>query len=390
MLAIEGGEPVRSSFLPYGKQCIDNSDIAAVAEVLQSDWLTTGPKVEEFERALTETCNATYAVAVNSGTAALHAAAYALGIGPGDEVIVPPITFVSSVSIIVHLGATPVFADVCPETLCIDPASVEKLLTKRTKAIVCVDFAGQPCNYDELRSFGLPIIQDGCHALGASYKGQAVGSLNELCTFSFHPVKNITTAEGGAILTSDENLARRARSFRNHGLSLDQRQRREKNTWAYEVHELGFNYRLSDIQSALGISQLGKLEEFLKKRRALAAYYDRALAGIDGVEPLSSLDGREHAYHLYVARFPRQKYSVDRDQLFRALRAEGIGVMVHYFPIHLQPFFEEKFGTKGGDCPVAELRSAEILTLPLFVQMNEKDVSDVVEALTKVCEFYRV
>lgn len=388
MIALEGGKPQRDSFLPYGRQFIDENDVSAVAEILNSDWLTTGPTVEAFEAALANFCGAKYAVAVNSGTAALHAAGHALGIGPGDEVILSPITFVSSASVMVHLGAKPVFADVQAGSLNIDPESVKQLINEKTKAIVTVDFAGQPCDYSELRALGVPIIEDACHALGGVYRDNPVGSINELCCFSFHPVKSITTGEGGAILTDDESLAKRMKTFRNHGLSLDLKQRNEKNTWAYEVHELGYNYRLTDFQSALGISQLKKLPKFVEKRQAVASDYDKAFKSLPFVEPLEALGGRMNAYHLYVLRFPSQNFRVGREQIFQALRAEGIGVMVHYAPVHLQPYYRETYGYKEGDCPNAELGAKEILSLPIFYSISEQDIGDVVAAVTKVTDHY--
>ncbi|MCP4566239.1 MAG: aminotransferase class I/II-fold pyridoxal phosphate-dependent enzyme, partial [FCB group bacterium] len=246
--------------IPYGRQSIDEEDIQSVVEVLRSDWLTTGPKVDAFEHALADYVGAEYGVAVSSGTAALHCAMYALGIGPGDEVILPPMTFAATANCVVFLGGTPVFADVQPDTLLIDPVAVEKKITKRTRAIIAVDYAGQPCDYDSLRdianSHGLSLIADGCHALGAVYKGHRVGSLADMTVFSFHPVKHITTGEGGMITTNDPKFAGRMRRFRNHGIDTDFRQREQQGSWYYEMVDLGYNYRITDMQCALGLSQL--------------------------------------------------------------------------------------------------------------------------------------
>jgi len=274
-LAIDGGTPIRAEILPYGRQSLDDDDIAAVTNSLRSDWLTTGPTIDEFERAFAEFTGTTEAVAVNNGTAALHAAMFALDIKPGDEVIVPPMTFAASANCVVYQGGTPVFADVEAETLVIDPAKAEEKITSRTKAIVAVDYAGQPCDYDRLRAVadkhGLALIDDACHAVGGCYKGRPVGSLADLNTFSFHPVKHFTTGEGGMITGNDSRLAQRMRTFRNHGITTDHRQRAEAGGFSYEMVELGFNYRLTDFQCALGLSQLRKVPAFVQRRQEIAA-----------------------------------------------------------------------------------------------------------------------
>ena len=393
-LAVNGGEPVRASLLPYGRQSVDEEDIAAVVEVLSSDWLTTGPKVAEFERVFADTVGAREAVAVSSGTAALHAAMHALAIGPGDEVIVPAITFAATANCVVYQGGRPVFADVQPDTLLIDPVDVEQRLTRRSKAIVAVDYAGQPCDYDSLRRIAeknnLALVADSCHSLGATYNGEPVGSLADINVFSFHPVKHITTAEGGMVTTGNPELARRVRTFRNHGITMDHRARSSAGSWSYEMTELGFNYRLSDIQCALGLSQLRKLDAWVKRRQAIGQEYDKALAKLDTVYPLSTRSHLTHAYHLYVVLLDLAKLLVDRDAVFRALRAEGIGVNVHYSPVHLHPFYRRCFETRPGLCPTAEMISSRFLTLPLFPQMSQADVDDVVAALYKVLTHYRV
>ncbi len=380
--------PIRRTMLPYGHQAIDAEDIAAVEEVLRSDWLTTGPKVGEFERVFAERVGAREAVAVSSGTAALHAAMRALGIGPGDEVIVPAMTFAASANAVVYEGGTPVFADVDGRTLLVDPVSVAARLTPRTRAIVAVDYAGQACDYERLRgvaeSRGLPIVGDACHALGGRLAGRPVGSLVDLSTFSFHPVKHITTGEGGMITTDSSEFARRMRRFRNHGITTDARQREAAGSWFYEMTELGFNYRLTDFQCALGLAQLKKLPGWIERRRAIARVYDKAFADIPAVVPLSVRPGVEHAYHLYVVRLDLARLTAGRAEIFGALRAEGIGVNVHYVPVHLHPFYQQRFGTGRGLCPVAEAAYEDILTLPLFPQMSDEDANDVVAAVGKV------
>jgi perosamine synthetase len=393
-LAIDGGIAVREQSLPYGHQSIDQSDIDALIGVLRSDWLTTGPTVQAFEEAVAEFVGAKYAVAVSNGTAALHAATYALGISSGDEVIVPAITFAASANAAVYQGGRPVFVDVEAETLQIDPARVEAKITARTKAIVSVDYAGQPCNYDELntiaRRHGLRLIADACHALGANYKGRKVGTLADLSTFSFHPVKPITTGEGGLITTDDEGHADQMRAFRNHGITTDHRQRAERGSWFYEMVDLGFNYRLSDIQCALGLNQVRRLADWTIRRQQIARLYDDAFADFPAVEPLARRADVTHAYHLYVIKLNLEELKVDRSAVFAALRAEGIGANVHYIPVHLHPYYREHFGTGPGLCPVAEMAYQRILSLPIFPAMTDDDVADTITAVSKVVEAYTV
>ncbi|NER37092.1 MAG: UDP-4-amino-4,6-dideoxy-N-acetyl-beta-L-altrosamine transaminase [Oscillatoria sp. SIO1A7] len=379
-------------FIPYGRQDIGQEDIDAVVEVLHSDWLTTGPKVPEFERAVAEFVGLREAVAVSSGTAALHAAMYALRIEPGDEVIVPAMTFVATANAVAFQRGIPVFADVNPETLSIDPTEVEAKITSRTKAIAAVDYAGHPCDYDALRSLAaerdLALVADACHALGGSYKGRPVGSLADLNTFSFHPVKQITTGEGGAIATNDPELAQRMRMFRNHGIATDHRQRAEMGTWYYDMVDLGYNYRITDFQSALGLSQLCKLPEWIARRQEIARIYDRAIANIPAVKPLSVSPDVSHAYHLYVIQLELEQLKADRETIFSALREEGIGVNVHYIPVHLHSFYRQQFGTEAGLCPVAEAAYEKIITLPIFPTMSDRDVEYVNNALIRVLNYY--
>jgi perosamine synthetase len=391
-LAIDGGAPVREARLPYGRQWITQQDIDAVVATLKSDWLTTGPKVDEFERALAARVGAEHAVVVSSGTAALHAAAHAAAVGPGDEVIVPAITFAASSNCALYEGARPVFADVDPATLLIDPESVAALITPRTKAIIAVDFAGQACDYERLRQLaaghGITLIADACHALGGRAGGRPIGSLADMSTFSFHPVKHAATGEGGGITTNDANFAQRMRVFRNHGITSDHRTREKSGAWIYDMVELGMNYRLSDIQCALGLTQLERLDQNVARRNTIADRYDRAFAGSETIRPLGRCAGADHAFHLYVVRCQLDNLRVDRDAIMAALRAEGIGVNLHYRPVYLHPYYLN-LGFTPGLCPNAEQVFKEIITLPLFPTMDDRDVADVVTAVRKVTDHYR-
>lgn len=369
-------------FLPYGRQQISAEDEAAVLEVLRSDWLTTGPRVAAFEQAFAQFCGAAEAVAVSSGTAALHAALQAVGIVEDDEVIVPAMTFAATANAVLYQRAKPVIADVLPDTLLIDPVAVAAAITPRTRAVIAVDYAGQPCDYDALRQLcdvhGLVLIADACHAPGALYKGRQVGTLADLSTFSFHPVKHLTTAEGGMITTQNPVWAERMRVFRNHGITSDHAQREQKGTWFYEMQELGYNYRLSDLQCALGLSQLKQLPAWLTRRRQLAQTYQQLLLSLPQVQPLALSPDIEHAWHLYVVQVPQ------RDRVFQALRAAGIGCQVHYIPVHLHPYYQRHLQTGPGLCPVAEQAYASVLSLPLFPQLSEADVTRVLQSLGSI------
>ncbi|SHN66244.1 UDP-4-amino-4,6-dideoxy-N-acetyl-beta-L-altrosamine transaminase [Desulfovibrio litoralis] len=363
-------------FIPYGKQWIDEDDISAVVEVLRSDWLTTGPKVTEFENAVAAFCGAKHAASYANGTAALHGALFALGIKKDDEVIVPTLTFAASSNAVLFLGAKPVFADVDPDTLLIDPKKIEALITPKTKAIIGVDYAGQPCDWVALQAIAkkhkLKLLADACHSIGGEFNSKKVGTLADITVFSFHPVKQLTTGEGGMALTDSDEYAERLRLFRGHGITSDHRQREKTGAWFYEMQELGYNYRLTDIQSALGLSQLKKLPAFLKKRRELAKYYDQAFLGSEDIKPLKTDKNALHAYHLYVVRVP------ERDKVFKILRERGIGCNVHYIPVHLHPYYQREQGTKIGLCPVAEEAYGKIITLPLHYSLSEKDLERVV------------
>ena len=366
-------------FLPYGRQSIDADDVRAVTDVLQSDWLTTGPSVECFESDVCGYTDSRYGVAVSNGTAALHAAMFALGVGKGDEVIVTPMTFAASANCILYQGGTPVFADVDPRTLLLDPSAVEAAITPRTKAIIAVDYAGQPCDWDALRATAdkhhLALVADACHAIGARYKGRRVGSLADITVFSFHPVKHITTGEGGMAVTDDEQLAARMRAFRGHGIATTASQREKSGAWFYEMTELGYNYRITDFQCALGSSQLKKLDGWLEVRNRLAQQYDAFFAEHASVCPLQTRSDVYHAYHLYVVK------TAERNGLFQSLRTAGIGVNVHYVPVHMHPYYQQ-LGYRKGICPVAEAAYDEILTLPLWPGMTGEDVELVCVALT--------
>ncbi len=368
--------------IPYGRQNVDDDDIRAVVEVLRSAWLTTGPAVDAFEDGVREYVGAKHAVAVSSGTAALHAMMFAVGIGPGDEVIVPSMTFAATANAVVFQGGTPVFADVDPNTLLIDPASVEQNLTSRTKAVVAVDYAGQPCDYDVLRRIcerhKIRLLADACHSLGAIYNGKRVGTLADASVFSFHPVKTITTGEGGMVVTDCDDLAARARLFRNHGITTDQRQRANLGTWHYEMVELGYNYRLTDIQCALGLSQLTKLDGWISRRQEIASLYRKAFLGKSGIRALGIAPGASHAYHLFVVRVPQ------RDAAFKAMRDKGIGVNVHYVPVHLHPYYRGRYGTEMGMCPMAESAYLSVLSLPMYPGLSDEDVRFVAQSLTGI------
>jgi perosamine synthetase len=392
-LAVDGGTPVRASLLPYGRQCIEDDDIAAVVEVLRSDWLTTGPAVGEFEEAFAAEVGAKHAVAIANGTAALHAAAYAAGITCGDEVIVTPMTFAATANCVRYMGGKVVFADVLPGSLNLDPAKVESLITPLTRAIITVDYTGLPSELDEFNSLarrhGVRIIQDASHSLGATYRGRKVGTLCDLTTFSMHPVKQITTGEGGVITTDNRELAARLRLLRNHGISSDHRQRQATGSWFYEMLDLGYNYRLTDFQCALGRSQLRKLGRWVARRREIAARYTRAFSALPEIEtPVVDAD-RESAWHLYVIRLNLGSLQGNRDLFFKALRGENIAVNVHYIPVPWHPYYQ-RLGYRKGCWPVAEAAYERMISLPIFPAMSDGDVDDVIIAVEKVLRHFRV
>ena len=391
-LALHGGTPVRSSLLTYGRQSISEEDIQAVVDVLRSDWLTTGPKVEEFEEAFAAWVGAKYAVSFSSGTAALHGAAFALGIGPGDEAITTPLTFAATANCILYQGGTPVFADVCADTLNIDAEQVAKRVNSRTTALLPVDYAGHPADLDSILQIaeqnGLTVIEDACHALGAEYRDRRVGSISHMTVFSFHPVKHLTTGEGGMVTTNNSAFAETLRKFRNHGISSSARDRQREGQWHYEMVLLGFNYRLPDIACALGLQQLGRLEANLARRRVIAARYSAAFREIPGVIAPRADEDVLPAWHLYPIRLDCSRLSARRGEIFRALRAENIGVNVHYIPVHLHPYYRDRFDYKGGEFPNAEAAYESLISLPMFHGMTDDDIADVIAAVEKVTQYY--
>jgi perosamine synthetase len=392
LLAVDGGTPVRSTLLPYGRQSIAEDDIQSVVDVLRSDWLTTGPKVAEFEEAFAVRVGAKYAVSFSSGTAALHGAAFAAGLKPGDEAITTPMTFAATANCVLYQGATPIFADVSADTLNLDSEKVAARITPRTRVIIPVDYAGHPADLDAILNIasrhGLVVIEDACHALGAEYHGRRVGSIAHMSVFSFHPVKHLATGEGGMVTTDRADLAESLRRFRNHGISSDARQRQAEGQWHYEMVLLGFNYRLTDIACALGLSQLKKLEMNLTRRREIADCYTRAFRNLDGILVPPVRPNVNPAWHLYPIRVNPARLNAGRAQVFRALRAENIGVNVHYIPVHLHPYYRDQLGYRGGEYPVAETAYEQLISVPMFHGMTDQDVEDVIAAVGKVLAAY--
>lgn len=393
-LAINGGIPIRDTYLPYGQQWIDDKDIEEVVKVLKSDYLTTGPKIEEFENKFAKYTGSKYAVAISNGTAALHAACFAAGIKGGDEVITTPITFAASANCVLYQGGKPIFADIDPNTYNIDPEDIAKKITSKTKAIIPVDFTGQPVNIDEINAIakkhGLMVIEDGAHSLGAEYKGKRTGSLVDMTTFSFHPVKHITTGEGGMITTNNVELYEKLKLFRTHGITRDKEilHNKDHGPWYYEQLDLGYNYRMTDIQAALGISQLNKLDKFLERRREIAEKYNNYLKDIDGIILPYQEEYTKSSWHLYIIQLELEKIKVGRREIFEALQAENIGVNVHYIPVYYHPYYQ-KIGYSKGLCLNAEKLYERIITIPLYPRMTDKDVEDVVNAIDKVLKYYR-
>ncbi len=392
-LAIRGGTPVRGEMLPYGGQWVDEADIDAVAGVLRSAFITQGPKIDEFEQAVASYAGTRYAVAFANGTAALHGACFAAGIRAGDEAITTPITFLASSNCVLYQGGVPVFADIKSDTYNIDPECVRQKITARTKAVIPVDFAGQPAEIDRImdlaKSRGLVVIQDAAHSLGAEWNGRRVGALADMTMFSFHPVKQVTTAEGGVIVTDDPGYDEKLRLFRNHGMTrAPALLERDEGPWYYEMRELGFNYRMTDMQAALGSSQMRKLDGFVARRREIAARYGAAFHGLEGIVTPYQHPSADSSWHLYMLRWDLGRFSAGRRELFEALRAENIGVHVHYIPVYRQPYYR-RLGYGAGLCPEAERYYEEAMTLPLFPRMTDDDVEDVIRAVAKVHAHYR-
>ncbi|EYT48373.1 UDP-4-amino-4,6-dideoxy-N-acetyl-beta-L-altrosamine transaminase [Brachybacterium muris] len=367
--------------LPYGRQSIDASDIAAVTDALNSDWLTTGPEVERFETAVAARAGVDHAVSVTSGTAALHVAYAAAGIEPGDEVITTPLTFVATAATAALLGAKIVFADVDPATGNLDPSAVAAAVTERTRVVAGVDYAGVPVDAPALRGItsrhDLLLLEDAAHSIGSTLDGAPVGSLADLTTYSFFPTKNLTTTEGGAVVTADAELAARAVSFKNHGLVRDRAMQRypDEGPWHQEVHAFGLNYRLPDVLCALGTSQLERLDQFVARRAEIKAAYDEALGDLEGVDIPVAPQGAAPAWHLYPLRVPAER----RRSIFDSLREQGIGVQVNYIPAYWHPVFED-LGYQRGMCPVAEEYYRREISLPMFPALTDSDVERVIEA----------
>lgn len=372
--------------IPYGKQTIEQDDIQAVVDVLKSDFLTTGPKIAEFEQTVADYVGAKYAVAISNGTSALHAACFAAGIEPGDEVITTPLTFAASANCVLYCGGTPVFADVDPKTYNIDPEDIQRKITDRTKAIIAVHLAGQPCDMDAIHSIarehGLIVIEDGAHALGSVYKGKKVGSMSDMTTFSFHPVKPITTGEGGMIVTDNEDFYKKMILFRSHGITRDDSMMtRNDEPWFYQQFNLGYNYRITDIQCALGCSQMKKLDRFLARRKEIVARYNEAFADCDNIITPYQLSDTESGWHLYIVQVKK----CDRRQVFENMRENGIGVNVHYIPVYMHPYYQEH-GYENVHCANAEEIYSHIISLPLYPGLTSEQQDYVIDTLKSLCE----
>jgi dTDP-4-amino-4,6-dideoxygalactose transaminase len=393
MPALDGGPPVREKSLPVALPWIGEREKRAVAEVLDSGWMTTGPRALEFGQKVAELSGAAHGLALNSCTGALHLGLAALDIRPGDEVITSTWTFCSTINVILHMGATPVLVDVEPDTLNLDPAAVAAAVTPRTRAILPVHFAGHPAEMDSLlgtaREHGLEVIEDAAHALGASYHGRPVGSLGRVTCFSFYAIKNITTGEGGALVTPDEEIFRRAQILSLHGISKDAWKRYESmGSWYYEVVAPGFKYNLTDMAAAIGLVQLDRWPEFHARRHLLAARYDAHFASLPEIQPLATRNGIEHARHLYPVLLDLERLTIDRSRFIEGLRAENIGTTVNFIPIHLHPYYRDEFGYSANQFPVASSTYPRLVTLPLYPRMEESDVDDVARALLKIVRHY--
>jgi len=392
--AIEGGNPVRKQFLPYGTQWLGKEEIDEVVDSLKSNWITTGPKMRLFEEKFKNYIGSKFTVAVNSGTAALHISTSTINIQPGDEVITTPLTFVASANCIVYRGGTPIFADIKKDTYNIDPNEIKKKITSKTKAIIPVHLTGQPCDMDEILEIAdehdLYVIEDAAHAIDAEYKGRKIGTLGDLTIFSFHPVKNITTAEGGMVTTNDDDFYEKLLMFRTHGISKDAEKRFGKSGgYYYDMRYLGFRYNLSELHAALGIHQLKKLKSFQKRRREIVEIYNKEFQDFDEIIIPYKKDNVKHSWHLYIIQLEIEKLRVDRDYIFKALREENIGVNVHYIPVHYHSYYQKKFGLKKSILPNVEWLFPRILTIPLFPKMTNDDVYDVINALDKIITYYR-
>lgn len=393
-LAIKGGYPVRSGKIYYGRQWIDDDDVRAVASVLKSDFITCGPKVEEMERSLEAYTGAKYAVAVCNGTAALHCACIAAGIGPGDEVITTPLTFAASANCALYCGATPVFADIDPETYNIDPDSIRAHITPKTKAIIAVDFTGQAVKHKEIRDiceeFHLVFIEDAAHAIATKYDGKQVGSLADMTCFSFHPVKTITGGEGGAVTTNNEEYYKKLVLAHTHGITHDEAMMEgapHEGPWYYEQINLGYNYRITDFQAALIVSQMSKLEMFAKRRKEIVKKYNEAFSNIPELIVQKEISESDTCRHLYIIRLVLDKLTCTRREFFDAMSAENVQCQIHYVPVYWFPYYQH-LGYQKGLCPKAEAVYQEIMSIPLYPKMTDQDVEDVIHAVKKVICYY--
>lgn len=393
-LAIHGGEPVRKETLYYGHQWIDEEDIKAVNEVLRSDFITCGPNVDKVEKELAEYVQAKYAVVVSNGTAALHCACMAIGIKPGDEVITTSMTFAASANCVRYCGGTVVFADIDPETYNISPQSIREKITERTKAVVAVDFTGQAVEHEEIRKIcdehGLVFIEDAAHAIGTTYNERPVGSLADMTCFSFHPVKTITSGEGGAITTNDAELHKKLVLAHAHGITHDEKwlEKESEGHWYYEMQELGYNYRMTDFQAALLGSQLKKIDKFAHRRSIISSYYDKEFAKVPEIILQKEIPESETVRHLYIIQLDLEKLSCTRRQFFDAMCAERVRPQVHYIPVYYFPYYK-KLGYEKGLCPHAERLYERILSLPLYPAMTDEDAVDVVRVVKKIVSYYR-
>lgn len=393
-LAILGGAPVREIPLSYGRQYIDDEDIRAVVNTLHSDTLTCGPRIEELEAALCRITGAKYCVAVSNGTAALHIAAMAAGIQEGDEVITTPITFAASANCALYCQARPVFADINPQTYNIDPGSIRKCITPRTKAVVAVDFTGQAVELDEIRQIcrehNLILIEDAAHSIGTRYNGQPIGSIADMTTFSFHPVKTVTAGEGGAVTTNDRTLYDKLVLAHSHGITRDRSQmvHPTDDPWYNEQKDLGYNYRMTEFQAALLLSQLRKLDMFRARRKAIVKMYDEAFCSMPELQIQKEIPQSDTTRHLYILRLHLNKLTCTRREFFDALHGENIYSQVHYLPVYWHSYYE-KLGYAKGLCPNAEQYYEEVMSLPLFYSLSDDDVEDVIHAVKKVVDYYR-
>ena len=390
-LAIHGGTPVREKKLFYGHQYIDDADIEAVVRTLKSDYLTCGPEITALEEKLCRVTGAKYAVVCSNGTAALHMACQAAGVAEGDEVITTPITFAASANCALYCGAKPVFADIDEKTYNIDPTEVARKVTERTKAVVAVDFTGQAVDLNPLRRLcgerGIVLIEDGAHSIGTTYDGQGVGSIADMTTFSFHPVKTVTGGEGGAVLTNDETYYKKLLLYRSHGITRDETmlERMSEGPWYYEQIALGMNYRMTDIQASLVNSQLDKLEMFQKRRKEIVARYNEAFSQMPELVVQQEMPESNTTRHLYILRIRPEMLTIDRAQFFQYMGAENIVCNVHYIPVYRHPYYE-KLGYEKGLCPKAEALYETMMSLPLYYSLTDKDVDDVIHAVRKIVE----